>query len=131
MMVTIERSSFSSRISLHRLPFPSHLCHYQEARKKRQKAFFTWKYSGMLYLDYHRGIAHYTLASWRVLFMPVSVTNSKLIYAALKACDVKIISALPETWLFHPIHMAAEDPAMILVRLSKKEKGIPFSAGRQ
>src|SRR5260221_8600297 len=40
MMVTIERSSFSSRISLHRLPFPSHLCHYQEARKKRQKAFF-------------------------------------------------------------------------------------------
>ena len=31
--------------------------------------------------------------------MPVSVTNSKLIYDALKACDVKIISALPETWL--------------------------------
>jgi sulfopyruvate decarboxylase subunit alpha len=31
--------------------------------------------------------------------MPVSVTNSRLIYDALKACDVKIISALPETWL--------------------------------
>src|SRR5437588_11204646 len=74
----------------------------------------------MLYLDHHRGIAHYTLASWRVLFMPVSVTNSKLIYDALKACDVKIISALPETWLVHLIRMDDEDPNLILVRIAKE-----------
>src|SRR5438309_12085545 len=83
----------------------------------------------MLYLDHHRGIAHYTLASWRVLFMPVSVTNSKLIYDALKACDVKIMSALPETWLVHLIRMADEDPDMTLVRLAKEEEGVGISAG--
>ncbi len=61
--------------------------------------------------------------------MPVSITNSKLIYDALKACDVKIISALPETWLVHLIRMADEDPDMILVRLAKEEEGIGISAG--
>ena len=61
--------------------------------------------------------------------MPVSVTNSRLIYDALKACDVKIMSALPETWLVHLIRMAEEDPAMKLVRLAKEEEGVGISAG--
>jgi sulfopyruvate decarboxylase subunit alpha len=61
--------------------------------------------------------------------MPVSVTNSRLIYDALKACDVKIISALPETWLVHLIRMADDDPNMTLVRLAKEEEGIGISAG--
>src|SRR5712691_291145 len=61
--------------------------------------------------------------------MPVSVTNSKLIYDALKACDVKIMSALPETWLVHLIRMADDDPDMILVRIAKEEEAIGISAG--
>jgi len=61
--------------------------------------------------------------------MPVSVNNSRLIYEALKACDVKIISALPETWLVHLIRMAEEDPTMKLVRLAKEEEGVGISAG--
>src|SRR6266849_8175088 len=61
--------------------------------------------------------------------MPVSITNSKLIYDALKACDVKIMSALPETWLVHLVRMADEDPDMTLVRLAKEEEGIGISAG--
>ncbi|HYK85327.1 MAG TPA: sulfopyruvate decarboxylase [Ktedonobacteraceae bacterium] len=61
--------------------------------------------------------------------MPVSVTNSKLIYDALKACDVKIMSALPETWLVHLIRMADEDPDMILVRIAKEEEAVGISAG--
>jgi sulfopyruvate decarboxylase subunit alpha len=61
--------------------------------------------------------------------MPVSVTNSRLIFDALKACDVKILSALPETWLVHLMHMADEDPDTILVRLAKEEEGIGISAG--
>jgi len=61
--------------------------------------------------------------------MPVSVTNSKLIYEALKACDVKIMSALPETWLVHLIHMADEDPDMTLVRIAKEEEAVGISAG--
>src|SRR5260370_28415441 len=61
--------------------------------------------------------------------MPVSVNNSRLIYEALKACDVKIISSLPETWLVHLIRMAEEDPDMTLVRLAKEEEGVGISAG--
>ena len=61
--------------------------------------------------------------------MPVSVAHSRLIYDALKACDVKIVSALPETWLVHLIRMAEEDPEMTLVRLAKEEEGIGISAG--
>jgi len=33
--------------------------------------------------------------------MPVSLTNSKLIFDALKECDIRMVSALPETWLVH------------------------------
>ena len=61
--------------------------------------------------------------------MPVSVTNSKLIYDALKSCDVKVISALPETWLVHLIRMTDEDSEMTLVRLAKEEEAIGISAG--
>src|SRR5438034_8274651 len=61
--------------------------------------------------------------------MPVSVTNSKLIYEALKACDIKMVSARPETWLVHLVRMADEDPDMTLVRLAKEEEGVGVSAG--
>jgi sulfopyruvate decarboxylase subunit alpha len=61
--------------------------------------------------------------------MPVSVANSKLIYDVLKDAGVRIISALPETWLVHLIRMAEEDPAMTLVRLAKEEEGVGISAG--
>ena len=32
---------------------------------------------------------------------PVSASHSKAVYDALKACGVRIVSALPETWLVH------------------------------
>src|SRR6202163_3257410 len=61
--------------------------------------------------------------------MPVSVTNSRLIFAALKACDVKILSALPETWLVHLLRLADEDPDTILIRIAKEEEAVGISAG--
>src|SRR5207247_8566260 len=61
--------------------------------------------------------------------MPVSVTNSRLIYDATKACDVKIMSALPETWLVHLIRMADEDPNTTLIRIAKEEEAVGISAG--
>ena len=61
--------------------------------------------------------------------MPVSATNSKIIYSALKQCGVRLVSALPETWLVHLIHLAEEDPEMTLVRLAKEEEGVGISAG--
>jgi len=61
--------------------------------------------------------------------MPVSVTNSALIYDALKDAGVRLISALPETWLVHLVRLADQDREMILVRLAKEEEGIGISTG--
>ena len=61
--------------------------------------------------------------------MGVSIRNSKIVYDALKRSGVKIISALPETWLVHLIGMADEDPEMILVRIAREEEAIGISAG--
>jgi sulfopyruvate decarboxylase subunit alpha len=60
---------------------------------------------------------------------PVSTASSAAIYDALKACDIRLISALPETWLVHLVRMAEDDPDMTLVRLAKEEEGVGISAG--
>ena len=61
--------------------------------------------------------------------MPVSVSSSQVVYDTLKAGGVRLISALPETWLVHMIRMADDDPAMTLVRLAKEEEGVGISVG--
>lgn len=61
--------------------------------------------------------------------MPVSADSSRLIYDSLKQCGIRLMSALPETWLVHLIRLADEDPDMILVRLAKEEEGVGISAG--
>lgn len=61
--------------------------------------------------------------------MPVSLANSKLIYETLKECDIRLVSALPETWLVHLIRMTDDDPEMTLVRLAKEEEAVGVSAG--
>src|SRR6266545_8187099 len=60
---------------------------------------------------------------------PVSTSNSRIVYDALKSAGVRICSALPETWLVHLIRMAEDDPDMILVRLAKEEEGVGVSMG--
>jgi sulfopyruvate decarboxylase subunit alpha len=55
---------------------------------------------------------------------PVSAAHSRLVYDALKACGIGLLSALPETWLVHLIGLAEEDPEMLLVRLAKEEEGV-------
>jgi sulfopyruvate decarboxylase subunit alpha len=61
--------------------------------------------------------------------MAVSIDSSRLIYEALKVAGVRIVSALPETWLVHLIRMAEEDSDMTLVRLAKEEEGVGISMG--
>jgi sulfopyruvate decarboxylase subunit alpha len=61
--------------------------------------------------------------------MPVSAASSRLVYDALREAGVRLISALPETWLVHLIRMGDEDPQMTLVRLAKEEEGVGISAG--
>lgn len=52
-----------------------------------------------------------------------------MVYDALKSCGIRVVSALPETWLVHLIRMAEDDPEMTLVRLAKEEEGVGISAG--
>jgi sulfopyruvate decarboxylase subunit alpha len=61
--------------------------------------------------------------------MPVSTDASRLVFDALKANGVGLVSALPETWLVHLIRMAEEDADTILVRLAKEEEGVGLSMG--
>src|SRR5579864_3104016 len=61
--------------------------------------------------------------------MPVSARNSRTIFDSLKKADIRIMSALPETWLVHLIRLAEEDPDTTLVRLAREEEGVGISAG--
>lgn len=61
--------------------------------------------------------------------MPVSLANSELVHRALKASGVRVVSALPETWLLHLVRLADEDPDLTLVRLAKEEEGVGIAAG--
>jgi sulfopyruvate decarboxylase subunit alpha len=61
--------------------------------------------------------------------MPVSAANSQIVFDSLKACGVRVMSALPETWLVHLIRLADEDPGVTLVRLAKEEEGVGISMG--
>ena len=61
---------------------------------------------------------------------PVSVAHSGVVYDALKRSGIRLLSALPETWLVHLIRMAEDDPEMTLVRLAKEEEGVGISEGR-
>jgi sulfopyruvate decarboxylase subunit alpha len=61
--------------------------------------------------------------------MPVSAASSRVVYEALKACGVHLLSVLPETWLVHLVALAEEDPEMTLVRLAREEEGVGVSVG--
>ena len=61
--------------------------------------------------------------------MPVSTQHSILIYEALKAAGIRLMSTLPETWLVHLVKLAEDDPDVTLVRLNKEEEGVGISAG--
>jgi sulfopyruvate decarboxylase subunit alpha len=61
--------------------------------------------------------------------VPVSATNSQVVFDALKANGVRLMSALPETWLVHLIRLADDDPDVTLVRLAKEEEGVGISMG--
>src|SRR4029079_11828034 len=74
------------------------------------------------------GTWHLAPGTW-YLTMPVSTSSSRLIYDSLKAVGVRLMSALPETWLVHLIRMAEEEPEMILGRPAQEAGGGGHSDG--
>ena len=63
------------------------------------------------------------------MLMPVSQKASRLVYDSLKSVGIRMVSALPETWLVHLVQMAEDDPEMVLVRVNKEEEAVGISAG--
>src|SRR6266498_2322354 len=66
--------------------------------------------------------------------MPVSEPSSKVVYEALRASGVRLVSALPETWLVHLIRMADDAEgkvamAMTLARASLSPVALLLSRG--
>jgi sulfopyruvate decarboxylase subunit alpha len=61
--------------------------------------------------------------------VPISLSNSRLIHAALRQCGIKLVSTMPETWLVPLVRMIEADPDMSLLRLAKEEEGVGISAG--
>ena len=51
--------------------------------------------------------------------MPVSERHSKLVYDALIAVGVEVVSALPETWLVHLIRLAEDDPGTVQLQVAR------------
>ena len=45
--------------------------------------------------------------------MPVSALNSQVVYDALKANGIRLLSVFPETWLVHLVSLAEEDPEIL------------------
>src|SRR5262249_62040702 len=74
---------------------------FHGARLKLETGF-VWNLWGNSFLD-HEGLYVLVLQSAAV---PVSVENSRIVYNGLKRSGVKIVSALPETWLVHLINIA-------------------------
>src|SRR5690242_11105283 len=56
--------------------------------------------------------------------VPISLSNSRLIHAALRQCGIKLVSTMPETWLVPLVRMIEADPDMSLLRLAKEEEGV-------
>ena len=61
--------------------------------------------------------------------MPVSESNSRLLYQTLKAGGIRVVSAVPESWLVPVIRMIGEDPEIKLVQVAKEEECVGICAG--
>lgn len=61
--------------------------------------------------------------------MPVSQGNAKVVYEALRAAGVRLVAALPESWLTPIIALAQADPDMTLVEVAKEEEAVGVAMG--
>jgi sulfopyruvate decarboxylase subunit alpha len=61
--------------------------------------------------------------------VPVSEGSAKVVYQALRVAGVRIIAALPESWLTPIITLAQADPDVTLVEVVKEEEAIGVAMG--
>ena len=61
--------------------------------------------------------------------MPVSEGSAKVVYEALRAAGVRVVAALPESWLTPVITRARSDPDVALVEVVKEEEAVGVAMG--
>lgn len=61
--------------------------------------------------------------------MPVSEGSAKVVYGALRAAGVRVVAALPESWLTPVIAIAQSDPDVTLVEVAKEEEAVGVAMG--
>ncbi|MGH8993000.1 MAG: thiamine pyrophosphate-binding protein [Acidimicrobiia bacterium] len=61
--------------------------------------------------------------------MPVSGESAKVVYEALRAAGVRLMAALPESWLTPIITLAQADPEVTLVEVAKEEEAVGVAMG--
>jgi len=61
--------------------------------------------------------------------VPVSLVNSKKIYSALKMCNIRLLSAVPDASFAHLMRLADDDPDMTLVLSSREKEALGVSTG--
>jgi sulfopyruvate decarboxylase subunit alpha len=59
----------------------------------------------------------------------VSEGAAKVVYQALRAAGVRIVAALPESWLTPVIAQAQADPEVTLVEVAKEEEAVGVAIG--
>jgi len=61
--------------------------------------------------------------------VPVSQGSAKIVYGALRAAGVRLVAALPESWLTPVIALAGADPDVTLVEVAKEEEAVGVAMG--
>jgi sulfopyruvate decarboxylase subunit alpha len=59
----------------------------------------------------------------------VSQGSAKVVYEALRAAGVRLVAALPESWLTPVIALAQADPDVTLVEVAKEEEAVGVAMG--
>jgi sulfopyruvate decarboxylase subunit alpha len=59
----------------------------------------------------------------------VSQESAKVVYEALRAAGVRLVAALPESWLTPVIVLAQADPDVTLVEVAKEEEAVGVAMG--
>ena len=60
---------------------------------------------------------------------PLNLESAKLLYRGLKQCGIRIVAALPETWLVPVVNLIKEDSEMKLVTVAREEEAVAICMG--
>ena len=61
--------------------------------------------------------------------MPASQAASHALHEALKAADIRLVAALPESWIAPLVRLVDEDRDQQLVLVAREEEGVGICAG--